>query len=150
MKGKPMAEIGKWHTIDINTKPSEGYPNPVWYVNITDQLREAVPSDLKAGVMHVFVPHTTATLILNSGVDGTTLHDIRMMIERLVPTSGPFVHLHDGPQDAAGHLRIQFGTNSLALPISDGKLDISISQGLYFLEFDGPRDRRVKFAIQEF
>lgn len=145
-----MSEIGTWNNIEINTKPSEGYANPVWYVDITDELRSKVPSTVHAGVMHVFVPHTTATLIMNSGVDGTTLHDIRMMIERLVPTTGPFVHLHDGPQDAAGHLRIQFGTNSLSIPIVDGRLDLSISQGLYFLEFDGPRDRRVRYAIQEF
>lgn len=87
---------------------------------------------------------------MNSGFDGTTLHDIRMFIERQVPVSGPFVHLHDGPQDASAHVRILFGQNSLSLPVQDGKLDISISQGLYLLELDGPRTRTVKFAVQEF
>jgi len=87
---------------------------------------------------------------MNSGVDGTTLHDIRMFIERLVPTSGPFVHLHDGPQDASAHVRIQLGVNSLALPIANGRLDIGGSQGIYLLELDGPRDRTVRFAVEEF
>lgn len=142
--------IGKWQSIPVHTKPEEGFENPVWYTDVTEQLRNAVPADMGDGVMHVFIPHTTCTLIMNSGIDGTTLHDIRLFIEKQVPVSGPFVHLHDGPQDAAAHVRIQFGDNSLTMPIVDGKLDVSISQGLYLLEFDGPRDRQVRYAIQEF
>lgn len=143
-------EIGKWLSFDIFTKPEEGYENPVWYKDITPRLRELVPARMGDGVLHIFIPHTTCTLIMNSGVDGTTLHDIRLFIERQVPVSGPFVHLHDGPQDAAAHVRIQFGVNSLAVPIVDGKLDLSISQGLYLLELDGPRTRQVRYAIEEF
>ncbi|MDO5372279.1 MAG: secondary thiamine-phosphate synthase enzyme YjbQ [Corynebacterium glutamicum] len=138
-----------WNEFQVVTRPEEGFENPTHFADITAQLTEAIPAGV-TGLLHVFIPHTTCTLIMNSGFDGTTLHDIRMFIERQVPVSGPFVHLHDGPQDASAHVRILFGQNSLSLPVQDGKLEISISQGLYLLELDGPRTRTVKFAVQEF
>lgn len=144
------AELGKWHSFQVNTAPEEGYANPVWYIDITQRLRDAVPAEATDGLMHLFIPHTTCTIIMNSGIDGTTLHDIRMYIERQIPVHQPFTHLHDGPQDAAAHLRIMFGENSLALPVRDGQLAIGMAQGIYLLEFDGPRDRTVQFAIQQF
>lgn len=140
----------QWSSFVVNTKPLDGYPNPVHYVNLTPALQEAVPVDVTDGMLHVFVPHTTCTLIMNSGVDGTTLHDIRLLIEELVPVNRPFVHLHDGPQDASAHVRLVFGTNSLALPIRDGALFIGGSQGIYLLEMDGPRDRTINVAAQAF
>ena len=148
-KGQKMAEPGKWGSFPINTKPTEGYANPVHYVDITPRLRDEVEG-AGDGVLHVFIPHTTCTLIFNSGVDGTTLHDIRLFIEEQIPVSGPFVHLYDGPQDAAAHVRCVFGVQSLQLPIADGKLAIGGSQGIYLLELDGPRDRTVQFAVQAF
>lgn len=143
-------KIGTWQSFQINTAPPEGFPAPVRYEDVTQQIRDAVPEGCPDGVMHVFVPHTTCTLIFNSGFDGTTLADIRMYIERAVPVNGPFVHLHDGPQDASGHVRCIFGVQSLTMPIADGKLDIGLAQGIYLLEFDGPRDRTIRYAINPF
>lgn len=141
---------GVWYDLSINTTPADGYPNPVYYFDVTSKLRDAIPADVTAGVLHIFIPHTTCTIIFNSGVDGTTLHDIRLLIEESVPTTRPFVHLHDGPQDASAHVRCLFGTQSLQLPIIDGALGIGLAQGVYLLEFDGPRDRRVQYAVQSF
>ncbi|MFG2041381.1 secondary thiamine-phosphate synthase enzyme YjbQ [Dactylosporangium sp. NPDC048998] len=140
---------GTWSSLPVNTQPAEGYPNPVHYVDVTPQLREAARGS-GDGVLHVFLPHTTATLIFNSGVDGTTLHDIRLFIEQQIPVDRPFVHLHDGPQDAAAHVRCVFGVQSLTLPVIDGELGIGHSQGVYLLEMDGPRDRTVQYALQTF
>ena len=143
------AVSGQWTEFQIETKPAEGFANPVYYFDITQRLRDLVPAGV-TGLMHIFIPHTTCTLIMNSGIDGTTLHDIRLYIERQVPVGGPFVHLHDGPQDAAAHVRILFGENSLSVPVQDGELAVSISQGFYLLELDGPRTRTVKVAVQAF
>lgn len=134
----------------MNTKPAEGFANPLHYVDVTAQLRDAVPPEIGDGILHVFVPHTTCTLIFNSGVDGTTLQDIRLFIEQQVPVDRPFVHLYDGPQDAAAHVRCVFGVQSLQLPITGGQLGIGGSQGVYLLELDGPRDREVRYAAQAF
>jgi secondary thiamine-phosphate synthase enzyme len=141
---------GTWTSFPVNTSPKEGYANPVHYVDVTPQLRDAARGDHGDGVLHVFLPHTTATLIFNSGVDGTTLQDIRIFIEEQVPTDRPFVHLHDGPQDAAAHVRCVFGVQSLQLPVVGGELGIGHSQGVYLLELDGPRDRTVQYALQTF
>ncbi|MCU1527795.1 MAG: hypothetical protein JWP75_1558, partial [Frondihabitans sp.] len=106
-----------WKSISINTKPAEGFPAPVHYVDLTDKLRQIASVGSGDGLLHVFVPHTTATLIFNSGVDGTTLQDIRLFIEQQIPVDRPFVHLYDGPQDAAAHVRCVFGVQSLSVPI---------------------------------
>lgn len=141
---------GKWDSFAVNTKPTEGFASPVHYVDVTRQLRERIPAGTGDGVLHVFIPHTTCTIIFNSGVDGTTLQDIRLFIEQQVAVDRPFVHLHDGPQDAAAHVRLVFGVQSLQLPIVAGELGIGHSQGIYLLELDGPRDRTVQFAVQSF
>lgn len=144
------ATLGSWQTISFNTKPADGFAAPVGYTDLTPRLRDAVPTGLGDGTLTVYVPHTTCTLILNSGVDGTTLHDIRLFIESQIPVGRPFVHLHDGPQDAAAHVRCVFGTQSLTLPVIGGELGIGHSQGIYLLELDGPRDRTVQYAFSRF
>lgn len=140
-----------WTSFPVNTTPPAGYPNPVYYVDITEQLRDAARTEGGGdGALYVFLPHTTATLIFNSGVDGTTLQDIRLFIESQVPVNRPFVHLHDGPQDAAAHVRCVFGVQSLTLPVIGSELGIGHSQGVYLLEMDGPRERTVHVAVQRF
>jgi secondary thiamine-phosphate synthase enzyme len=142
--------VGEWEGFQVNTRPAEGFAAPTGYVDLTPRLREVVAGTVTAGVLHVFIPHTTCTLIFNSGVDGTTLHDIRLYIEQAIPVDRPFVHLYDGPQDAAAHVRLVFGVQSLQLPISEGELSIGGSQGVYLLELDGPRDRTIQYAVQSF
>ncbi|MEO7148318.1 MAG: secondary thiamine-phosphate synthase enzyme YjbQ [Terrimesophilobacter sp.] len=142
--------LAKWESISVNTRPAEGFPAPTGYVDVTTQLRNAARGDHADGILHIFLPHTTCTLIFNSGVDGTTLQDIRLFIEQAIPVDRPFVHQYDGPQDAAAHVRLVFGVQSLQLPVIDGELGIGHSQGVYLLELDGPRDRTVQYALQKF
>src|SRR6218665_1262000 len=145
-----MTPTGKWHSIPINTKPAEGFANPVYYVDLTTQLQEVAKGEHGDGLLNVFLPHTTCTLIFNSGVDGTTLQAIRLFGALQVPLDRPFVHPHDGPQDAAPQIRCVFGVQSLQLPIIDGELGIGHSQGVYLLEMDAPRHPPVQFAVQTF
>jgi secondary thiamine-phosphate synthase enzyme len=126
-----------WQSFEIETE------GPVGYTDLTPVIKQAVGEDDRDGVVTVFLPHTTCTLILNSGVDGTTLTDIRLFIERQIPVDTPFVHLHDGPQDAAAHVRLVFGSNSLQVPLVRGAVGLGGSQGVYLLELDGPRTRTV-------
>lgn len=147
LQAKP---VGVWHSVEVNTKPEEGFAAPVGYTDLTPMLRDVVNGDVRHGMLHVYVPHTTTTLILNSGVDGTTLADIRLFVESQVPIDRPFVHLHDGPQDAAAHVRCVFGVQSLSLPIIEGTLGVGHSQGIYLLELDGPRDRTIQYAVTRF
>ena len=128
--------------IKINTKASE------CLINITEKIQQAIgASNIKEGICVVFVPHTTAGITINSGMDQLTLKDIVAETHRLVPTRVDFNHTYDTPADAAGHIKSVLIGNSLSLIVKDGELVIGSSQSVLFFEFDGPRKRRVLLRI---
>lgn len=111
-------------------------------IQITDQVNEAVArSGVKSGLCTVFVPHTTAALTITSFWDPNGLADIQDELNRVIPTRIDFKHQHDTPQDAAGHVKSTFIGATMTLIIEDSQLSLGHSQGIYFLEFDGPRAR---------
>lgn len=115
---------------------------------LTDTIKEYVASTgIKEGQCVVFTPHTTAALTITSFWDPRGFEDIMDEIDRLIPTKINFKHQHDTPQDAAGHVKSSLIGVSLAVPIHDGKLILGHSQGIYFLEFDGPRNRQYSVSV---
>lgn len=110
--------------------------------DITETVREAVQaSKVAEGLCVVFVPHTTAGLSISSFWDPKGLEDVHDDINRLVPTRIDFKHQFDTPQDAAGHVKSVLVGVSLTLIIAETKLLLGHSQGVFFNEFDGPRER---------
>lgn len=110
---------------------------------ITATIREAVAaSGVADGLCVVFVPHTTAGLSISSFWDPKGLEDVHDDINRLVPTRIDFKHQFDTPQDAAGHVKSVLVGVSLTLIIVDGAPLLGHSQGIFFNEFDGPRQRQ--------
>ncbi|MEF2071975.1 secondary thiamine-phosphate synthase enzyme YjbQ [Consotaella aegiceratis] len=110
---------------------------------ITQTVAEAVKaSGVEDGLCIVFVPHTTAGLSITSRWDAKGLEDIHDDIDRLVPTRIDFKHQFDTPQDAAGHVKSVLVGVSLPLIITEGALLLGHSQGIFFHEFDGPRQRQ--------
>lgn len=117
-------------------------------VKLTDDVKGFVEgSGVKEGQCIVFTPHTTAGLTITSFWDPKGFEDIQDEICRLIPTKINFKHQHDTPQDAAGHVKSSLIGVSLALPIHEGKLVLGHSQGIYFLEFDGPRNREYFVSV---
>jgi secondary thiamine-phosphate synthase enzyme len=113
-------------------------------IEITSWLREIVAqSGIAAGVCVVHVPHTTAGLSITSYADPLGHEDIHDDLNRLVPTRIDFKHQHDTPQDAAGHIKSVLVGVNLTLIIAAGKLILGGSQGIFFHEFDGPRQRHI-------
>jgi secondary thiamine-phosphate synthase enzyme len=111
-------------------------------VQITQQVQEAVAkSGVERGLCTVFIPHTTAALTITSFWDPRGLEDIQDEVNRLIPTRIDFRHQHDTPQDAAGHVKSAVMGITLALIVDESKVLLGHSQGIYFLEFDGPRNR---------
>lgn len=111
--------------------------------DITDKVRAAVAeSGVRSGHCLVFVPHTTAGLSITSFHDPKGFEDIHDDINRLVPTRIDFKHQWDTPQDAAGHVKSVLIGVSLPLIIDEGALLLGHSQGIFFNEFDGPRQRQ--------
>ena len=116
--------------------------------DITDQVRSAVKkSGVQSGVCYLVVPHTTAAVTINSGLDPSTPQDIVADVRRLVPTRTDFQHIVDTPSDAAAHIKASLIGNSETVLIESGDLVFGHSQSLLFFDFDGPRQRRVMVKI---
>lgn len=115
---------------------------------VTDCLHAAVAeSRMRSGVLVATIPHTTAGLAVLSFPDPLGLEDIADELARLVPTRIDFKHQHDTPQDAAGHVKSALVGVSLSLIVEDGELLLGHSQAVYFMEFDGPRDRQLHMQL---
>ena len=109
---------------------------------LTEQIKDCVKkSGVKSGLLCAFITHTTAALTVNSFWDPLGHEDIQDEIRRLIPTRVDFKHQHDTPEDAAGHVKSTLIGPSMTFIIENGELLLGHSQGIYFLEFDGPRTR---------
>lgn len=120
---------------EIQTKSND-------FVSLTDTIKNVVEkSGVKSGICLVYIPHTTAALTITSFWDPKGFEDIMEETSRLIPTRIDFKHQHDTPQDAAGHIKSSLFGISLSFIIAEGKLLVGHSQGIFFMEFDGPRKR---------
>jgi secondary thiamine-phosphate synthase enzyme len=117
-------------------------------ISITDKVKEVVAeSGVEDGLCMVYNPHSTASLTVTSPWDPRGFEDIQDEISRLIPTRVDFKHQHDTPQDAAGHVKSALMGVSLAFIVDKGRLVLGSSQGIYFVEFDGPRQRQVYVKV---
>jgi len=115
---------------------------------ITDLIRDALSeNDIKNGLCFLFCPHTTAGLTINSYLDPATAKDLIHEIDRLVPTRTDFIHVFDTPSDAAGHIKASLIGGQLGLIVEEGELQLAVSQGIFFWEFDGPRSRQIYLKV---
>ncbi|HML67748.1 MAG TPA: secondary thiamine-phosphate synthase enzyme YjbQ [Clostridia bacterium] len=118
-------------------------------ISLTDEVKAYVEgSGVQEGICLVTIPHTTAALTVTSFWDPNGFLDLQDEICRLIPTRIDFKHQHDTPQDAAGHVKSSLVGASLSLIVHEGKLLLGHSQGIFFLEFDGPRNREYFIKIQ--
>lgn len=110
--------------------------------DITKDVKQIVEeSGIKEGICIVHNMHSTAGLAVFSPWDPDGFVDLDEEIRRLIPTRVDFKHQHDTPQDAAGHVKSTLLGVTLTFIVHEGKLLVGGSQGIYFLEFDGPRNR---------
>lgn len=118
------------------------------YTELTQQVQQVVAeSGVQEGLCLVHCPHTTAGLTISSFWDLKGLEDLQDEVCRLVPTRIDFKHQFDTPQDAAGHVKSSLMGVGLTLIVHEGKLLIGGSQGIFFLEFDGPRKREYHVKV---
>jgi secondary thiamine-phosphate synthase enzyme len=112
-------------------------------VDITREVREAVRgSDGSAAL--VYVPHTTAGVTINEHADPAVARDFEAALERIVPADWSWQHVEEGEENAPTHIRAAFMGPSVLIPLRDGgELALGTWQGVFFCEFDGPRERKV-------
>ena len=119
-------------------------------INLDEQIRAVVAaSGVAEGVCHVYCPHSTAGLTINSALDSKTSQDILFEMNRLVPTRVDFFHTFDTPTDAAAHIKSTLTGVYVSCLIHEGRLMLGHSQSILFAEFDGPRNRQVYVKVVE-
>ena len=116
-------------------------------VDITRDVRDAVGEARGAAVL-VYVPHTTAGVTINEHVDPELVSDLEDALERIVDNDWSWRHDDaDGP-NAPSHVRASLIGSQLLIPLrDDGSLGLGTWQGIFFCEFDGPRERSVFVSV---
>lgn len=101
-------------------------------------------SGVQSGVCYVYVPHTTAGVIINENDDPDVAADIESTLARMVPEKGDYRHAEG---NADSHVKTALVGSSATIFITAGQLELGRWQGIFFCEFDGPRTRRLRVKI---
>jgi len=110
-------------------------------INITDEVINFIlQDDIVEGLAVIYTPHTTAAITINENADLNVSRDIIMGIDKLIPMHDTYRHLEG---NSAAHIKSSLFGASETLLINQGKPVLGTWQGIYFCEFDGPRQRRV-------
>ena len=108
-------------------------------VDITAEVAEAMREG-GDGVWLVYVPHTTAGVMVNEGADPSVATDIVMALENAVPEAQPWDHAEG---NSPAHVMSTLVGSSILVALEDGELALGTWQSIFFCEFDGPRSRKV-------
>ena len=128
------------HEIKLST------PREDFYI-ITQQVRQVISaSGIKEGIAVVFCPHTTAGITINENADPDVIPDMLLGLSKAYPDRSEFRH-DEG--NSAAHLKATAVGSSVTIIIADGKPVLGTWQGIYFCEFDAPRNRRFYVKVME-
>ncbi|NLM42370.1 MAG: YjbQ family protein [Firmicutes bacterium] len=112
------------------------------FIDITSQVRQFVEQEgLQDGCVVVYVPHTTAGVTINENSDLTVPRDILTTLNKVFPVTGDYRHLEG---NSHAHIKASLVGSSCTVLVENGQLQLGTWQGIFFCEFDGPRQRRVQ------
>ncbi len=112
-------------------------PFPRGFHLITDRVERELPEirHIKAGVLHVFIQHTSASLTINEDADPTVRQDFESHFNKMVPENAPYYrHNYEGSDDMPAHLKASLLGSSVSIPITSGRLNLGTWQGIYLCE----------------
>lgn len=104
---------------------------------VTDEILQHIPElgDVKVGLMIVFVKHTSASLTINENADPSVRQDFVAYFNRLVPEDEPYYrHMDEGSDDLPAHIKSSLLGTSVTVPVTEGRLNMGIWQGIYLCE----------------
>ena len=106
-------------------------------------------SGIATGICHVFIRHTSASLIVCENADAAVMRDLETFMARIVPDGDPsFTHTAEGPDDMAAHVRSILTQTDLNLPVTDGQCALGTWQGIYLWEHrHAPHQRKVVVTV---
>ena len=111
---------------------------------ITPEIEAALPglAQLRVGVLHVFIQHTSASLCINENADPDVPRDLELAFNEIAREDFPYVHTTEGPDDMPAHVKAALIGSSVSVPITAGRLCLGTWQGIYLCEHrdrGGPR-----------
>jgi secondary thiamine-phosphate synthase enzyme len=113
-------------------------------IDITEIVKEAViKSGIKNGICNVYTPHTTTGIVLFENIDPNLKRDYLGHLHKLVPTDNSYAH----GANADAHIKSGIVGCSVMIPVEDAKPLLGEWQGVFFCEFDGPRERKVYIKV---
>ncbi len=111
------------------------------FVNITGTVSKIlIESGVTDGACIVYVPHTTAAVTINENADPSVPRDIVFELDKIIPFNDHYKHLEG---NSAAHIKASIIGPSVYIPVADGRMVLGTWQGIFFCEFDGPRNRTV-------
>lgn len=114
-------------------------------ISITSKIAQVVKkSGIKNGICVVYIPHTTAGVTINEDADPSVKSDILKELNKVIPFNDNYSHLEG---NAAAHIKASIVGSSVTVIIKEGALMLGTWQGIFFCEFDGPRNRKVYVQI---
>lgn len=115
------------------------------FIDITRYVQEAVEkTGVEEGVCFIFIPHTTAAVTINENADPSVSQDIIMELNKVIPAQDRYQHLEG---NSPAHIKASLVGSSQTVLIESGKLALGTWQGIFFCEFDGPRNRNVHVKV---
>ena len=115
------------------------------FIDVTRSVQEAVKkTGVEDGFCIVFIPHTTAAVTINENADSSVVQDIVMELNKIVPFEDQYRHTEG---NSPAHIKASLIGCSQTVFVESGKLVLGTWQGIFFCEFDGPRNRKVHVKV---
>jgi secondary thiamine-phosphate synthase enzyme len=117
-------------------------------LDVTDRVH-AVLEGAEGSLVTLFVPHTTAGVVVQAAGPGATTvaSDVEAALDRLVDESWPWEHVNEGDRNPWSHVRTALTASSISIPLEDGRLALGGHQAVFLAEFDGPRERTLLLTV---
>ena len=113
----------------------EIYTSPKAFLDITSLIQDCIKnSNIKNGVCHLFIKHTSASLVIQENYDPSVRQDFETIFSNLAPEDFPYIHNMEGKDDMPAHIRSALTSTSETVPVVNGKLSLGTWQGIYVWE----------------
>ncbi|MFW6019823.1 MAG: secondary thiamine-phosphate synthase enzyme YjbQ [Bacteroidales bacterium] len=123
------------------------YPRSYGIHLITDELTGQLPQFPQAGILHLFIKHTSAGLAINENADPSVRDDFEHFLDYLIPENwSGYTHIMEGSDDMPAHIKSTLFGSSVSVPITNGRLNMGTWQGIYLGEFRRGKSQRTLVA----
>jgi secondary thiamine-phosphate synthase enzyme len=119
------------------------------FTDVTEEIRGFVAeAKIESGLLTVFIPHTSASLLIQENADPDVLRDLQDAYARLAPKNAGYRHDTEGPDDMPGHIRAALSETSLSSPVEKGAPVLGVWQAVYLFEHrDAPHNREIALHL---